>query len=132
MFLTIIALAVVVTTPARAATSAPSEQVTQGTTETVATAARARRCRESFVYVSKLRAWGIGCRLAGTAMKKWLRNNACGLDDTCAIRIGRNGNLWNCSSYRSYASLNPYYSSCYSAGNYNLSATWTYRHKASR
>jgi hypothetical protein len=114
--LTAAALAIVLTASAQADTSARHDQVTRPVTEalspTVATAARAprpRRCLESYTHAHKLRATrSISCRIARIALTRWFDNDDCDLDDSCAIRIGRDGALWKCSAYRAYATLNPY------------------------
>ncbi len=123
-----IALAVALTASAQADTSTRSEQVTQRATESPVAkmAPAARQCYESYASVFELqRSYLISCRIARTALNKWLYKDNCYLGDRCLIRIGRNRVLWKCSSYRDYGAV--YFVDCYSARKPTHDTFWRYR-----
>jgi hypothetical protein len=124
----IAALAVALTASAQADTSTRSEQVTQRATESPVAkmAPAARQCYESYASVFELqRSYLISCRIARTALNRWLNKDNCSLGDRCLIRIGRNRVLWKCSSYRDYGKV--YFVDCYSARKPTHDAFWRYR-----
>jgi hypothetical protein len=100
--------------------------------------AAGKRCQEDgYSYVYKMGASkGLSCAGAYRVMEKWLYNGW--LEDTSRHRVGRDGVLWKCNSWREYGKLNPYHVYCWSSQKtwhyskygswYSTNSTWfTYR-----
>ena len=96
------------------------------------------RCKsDGYGYVYKQYAsHGTSCATAYKVLDKWMYNGY--LEDPSNHRVGRDGVLWKCNSYREYGKLNPYHVYCWSSqkqwhyskhgGYYTTKSTWfTYR-----